>query len=106
MSLGFLFIAVPLAKSDIPTTLRNLRNAFRELWRRKQVLPYFVRSEENVADGMAKNQPEKLFKEHEPLIMKGRLPRRREDVEMALLGLTGEPTEGTGSGVSDRAGIG
>ena len=28
-------------------------------------------------------------------------------VEMALLGLTGEPTEGTGSGgVSDRAGIG
>ena len=46
MSPGFLFIAVPLAKSDIPTTLRNLRNAFRELWRRKQVLPYFVRSEE------------------------------------------------------------
>ena len=27
-------------------------------------------------------------------------------VEMALLGLTGEPTEGTGSGVSDRDGIG
>ena len=106
MSLGFLFIAVPLAKSDIPTTLRNLRNAFRELWRRKQVLPYFVRSEENVADGMTKNQPEKLFKEHEPLIMKGGLPHRREDVEMALLGLTGEPADGTGSGVSDRAGIG
>ena len=27
-------------------------------------------------------------------------------VEMALLGLTGEPADGTGSGVSDRAGIG
>ena len=78
----------------------------RDLWKRKQVLPYHVRSEENVADGMTKNQPEKLFKEHEPLIMKGGLPYRREDVEMALLGLTGEPTEGTGSGVSDRAGIG
>ena len=78
----------------------------RELWRRKQVLPHFVRSEENVADGMAKNQTEKLFKEHEPLIMKGRLPSRREDVEMALLGLTGEPTEGNGSGVSERDEIG
>ena len=33
-----------------------------ELWNRKQVLPYYVRSEENVADGMTKNQPEKMFK--------------------------------------------
>ena len=70
------------------------------------MLPYFVRSEENVADGMTKNQPEKLFKEHEPLIMKGRLPHRREDVDMALLGLTGESTEGIDSRVSDRDGIG
>ena len=42
----------------------------------------------------------------EPLIMKGRLPCRREDVEMALLGLTGESTEGIDSGISDRDGIG
>ena len=44
--------------------------------------------------------------EHEPLIMGGGLPHRREDVEMALLGLTGESVEGNGLGVSDQDGIG
>ena len=47
-----------------------------------------------------------MFKEHEPLIMKGRLPYMREDVDMALLELTGESSEGTDPGVSDRGGIG
>ena len=42
-------------------------------------------SEEDVADGMTKNQPKKLFSVHEPMIIGGVLPCKGEDVDVALL---------------------
>ena len=48
------------------------------------VLPTFVRSEENISDGLTKNQPVQLFVEHENVLLNGMLPYRREDVEETL----------------------
>ena len=48
------------------------------------MIPYFVRSEENLADGLTKNQPEKLFTLHSSIIMSGTLMYRREDVKTAI----------------------
>ena len=56
----------------------------RELYIENKVLPVFVRSEENVSDGMTKNQPQQLFAEHEDVLLNGLLPYRREDVEEVL----------------------
>ena len=49
-----------------------------------KVLPVFVRSEENYADGCTKNQPEKLFANHDTVLRNGFIPYRREDVALAL----------------------
>ena len=49
-----------------------------------KIIPYFVRSEANIADGLTKSQPEKLFSIHSEMIMKGSLIYRREDVEIAI----------------------
>jgi hypothetical protein len=49
-----------------------------------KILPVFVRSEENYSDGCTKNQPEKLFTEHDMILRHGFIPYRREDVESAL----------------------
>ena len=66
----------------------DVRHFFcRELCEKKLVLPCCARSEENMADGMTKNQPEALHAKHEAHMMGGQLPHRKEDVELALLGL-------------------
>lgn len=50
----------------------------RQLFQQQKAMPCFARSEENVADGLAKNQPEKLFSEHEDTLMNGHFPDRRQ----------------------------
>jgi hypothetical protein len=49
-----------------------------------KAVPYFVRSAENYSDGMTKNLPDKLYKEHLSVLTEGRLPYRREDVRKAI----------------------
>ena len=49
-----------------------------------KVIPYFVKSEENLADGLTKNQPEKLFTLHSGIMMNGTIMYRREDVKTAI----------------------
>ena len=56
----------------------------RDLYIQNKVLPTFVRSEENISDGLTKNQPAQLFVEHENVLLNGILPYRREDVEETL----------------------
>jgi hypothetical protein len=51
----------------------------RELYENNKILPEFVRSEFNYADGLTKNQPEVLFKRHMKAIRSGNLDWRRED---------------------------
>jgi hypothetical protein len=48
------------------------------------LVPYFVKSEANWSDGCTKNLPQKLFAEHEKVLMYGIMPYRREDVTMAI----------------------
>ena len=54
----------------------------RELNEREEVVPVFERSESNEADGMTKNQPEKLFSVHSARLRYGGLSCRREDVKI------------------------
>jgi hypothetical protein len=56
----------------------------RQCLQMKQAVPYFVRSAENYSDGMTKNLPDKLYKEHASVLTEGRLPYRREDVGKAI----------------------
>ena len=70
-----------------------------QLFQQRKVMPCFVRSEENVADGLTKNQPEKLFSEHEEILMNGHLPCRREDVKKALETMTSSHVDGQTCGI-------
>ncbi len=70
----------------------------RELFDKRQAVPYFIPSGRNWSDGLTKNQPEKLFNEHDSGIMSGVLPYRREDVEMALESQNGR-TDGASFGL-------
>ena len=56
----------------------------RDFYINGKILPVFVRSEENYADGCTKNQGEKLFANHDSVLRGGFIPYRREDVETAL----------------------
>jgi len=56
----------------------------RDFYINGKILPVFVRSEENFADGCTKNQGEKLFANHDSVLRGGFIPYRREDVETAL----------------------
>jgi hypothetical protein len=83
-NIGCIFL-IKNQKTSTRTKHLDVRHLFgRDLYIRNQVLPVFVRSEENISDGMTKNQSEKLFTEHEQVLMNGILPYRREDVEEAL----------------------
>ena len=68
-----------------------------------KVLPVFVRSEENYADGCTKNQPEKLFANHDTVLRNGYIPYRREDVETALATETGNTERAPVNAVGEQA---
>ena len=51
----------------------------RELYGEKKVLPAYVNTLFNYADGLTKNQPEKLFSDHRVILMNGGLIYRKED---------------------------
>jgi hypothetical protein len=65
----------------------------------KQAVPYFVRSAENYSDGMTKNLPDKLFKEHASVLTEGRLPYRREDVRKAIESMESNDSTGFQYGI-------
>ena len=59
----------------------------RELLDNNLVLPYYVKSDDNVADGLTKNQPEGLFSKHSDIVMNGLVPARpcnEDDLILAL----------------------
>jgi hypothetical protein len=76
----------------------------RDLYIDGKVLPVFVRSEENYADGCTKNQPEKLFANHDMVLRNGFIPYRREDVALALE-TEKENTEREATGVRSEPGV-
>ena len=61
----------------------------RELYGERKVLPAYVNTSVNYADGLTKNQPEKRFADHKKVLMHGGLIYWKEDVEIAI-GLAGE----------------
>jgi hypothetical protein len=61
----------------------------RDLREEGSIEPVFCSSEQMLADGMTKNQPEKLFIEHRDVLHSGNLPVRREDVKDLL-----DPSDG------------
>jgi hypothetical protein len=63
----------------------DVRHLFaRDFYASGKILPKFGKSEDNIADGCTKNQPEKLSTEHEKVLLNGILPYRREDVEQEI----------------------
>jgi hypothetical protein len=70
-----------------------------------KILPVFVRSEENYADGCTKNQPEKLFANLDTVLQNGYIPCRREDVETALATETGNTERTPVNAVKSRHGL-
>jgi hypothetical protein len=56
----------------------------RQCFLMKQAVPYFVRSAENYSDGMTKNLPDNLYKEHSSVLTEGRPPYRRGGVRKAI----------------------
>ena len=71
----------------------------RELFQNGHAVPYFVRSEDNVSDGLTKNQPEKLFSVHHEILMNGHLPFCREDVRAAIKSMEASGTDGSEYGI-------
>ena len=71
----------------------------RELFQNGHVVPYFVRSEDNVSDGLTKKQPEKLFSVHHNILMNGHLPFCREDVRSAIESMESSGTDGSEYGI-------
>jgi hypothetical protein len=72
-------------KTSARTKHMDVRHLFaRDFYASGKVLPKFCKSEDNIADGCTKNQPEKLFTEHEKVLLNGILPYRREDVEQEI----------------------
>jgi hypothetical protein len=84
-NIGCIFL-IKNQKTSTRTKHLDVRLLFgRDFSIQNKVIPVFVRSEENISDGMTKNQSEKLFTEHEQVLMCGMiLPYRREDVEESL----------------------
>ena len=80
-NLGCIFL-IKNQKTSSRTKHLAVRHLYgRDLYVENKVLPTFVRSEENISDGMTKNQPQQLFTEHELVLLGGIMPYRREDVE-------------------------
>jgi hypothetical protein len=71
----------------------------RQCFQMKQAVPYFVRSAENYSDGMTKNLPDKLYKEHTSMLTEGRLPYRREDVRKAIESMESNDSNGFKYGI-------
>ena len=83
-NLGCIYL-IKNQKTSSRTKHLAVRHLFgRDLYIANKVIPTFVRSEENISDGLTKNQPAQLFVEHENVLLNGILPYRREDVEEAL----------------------
>ena len=83
-NLGCIYL-VKNQKTSSRTKHLAVRHLFgRDLYIQNRVLPIFGRSEENISDGLTKNQPAQLFVEHENVLLNGILPYRREDVEETL----------------------
>ena len=83
-NLGCIYL-IKNQKTSSRTKHLAVRHLFgRDLYIENKVIPAFVRSEENISDGLTKNQPAQLFVEHEKVLLNGILPYRREDVETAL----------------------
>jgi hypothetical protein len=83
-NLGCIYL-IKNQKTSSRTKHLAVRHLFgRDLYTTNLVIPAFVRSEENIGDGMTKNQPLKLFMEHEHVMLDGIMPYRREDVEEAI----------------------
>jgi len=69
-------------KTSSRTKHLAVRHLFgRDLYIENKVIPVFVRSEENISDGLTKNQTQQLFVEHEKVLLNGIMPYRREDVK-------------------------
>ena len=83
-NLGCIFL-IKNQKTSSRTKHLAVRHLFgRDLYIENKILPAFVRSEENISDGLTKNQAQQLFTEHENVMMNGIMPYRREDVEELL----------------------
>ena len=83
-NLGCIYL-VKNQKTSSRTKHLAVRHLFgRDLYIQNKVIPTFVRSEENISDGLTKNQSTQLFVEHEKVLLNGILPYRREDVEEVL----------------------
>jgi hypothetical protein len=83
-NIGCIFL-IKNQKTSSRTKHLAVRHLFgRDLYVDNKVIPAFVRSEENIGDGLTKNQPQQLFAEHEFVMLNGILPYRREDVEEVL----------------------
>ena len=69
-------------KTSSRTKHLAVRHLFgRDLYIENKAIPVFVRSEENISDGLTKNQTQQLFVEHEKVLLNGIMPYRREDVK-------------------------
>jgi hypothetical protein len=91
-NLGCIFL-IKNQKTSSRTKHLAVRHLFgRDLYIENKILPAFIRSEENISDGLTKNQAQQLFTEHENVMMNGIMPYRREDVE-ELLRLESKNTE-------------
>jgi hypothetical protein len=75
----------------------------RDFYINGKILPVFVRTEENYADGCTKNQGEKLFAKHDSVLRGGIIPYRREDVEKALAMETSNTERGESAEQSEPA---
>ena len=56
-----------------------------------------------MADGMTKNQAEKLFGDHHIILTQGRLPYRREDVSKALESMQSNESVARSSGLPEHS---